>query len=317
MYKNDIKRGDSYRFGEYAMAPEYDNPFIKKEIEALLERMGAESIEDLMFTAEGDMGTNSALYLQPEGEQSSSVTRVFIKTGEEWRNVPPLDFPVLHTVGYYMYVPINTESYTGKISEVQLHEGSPAVIRNTDQCVVITKEAFDIITQEAQITIVGNMTPVYELLQATGADSVNDLVLYANGAYTTDDGWLIYLSVANKNKPNSELILLGRDNQRHDTLYIIEYAGNVEYRQFPSDIAGTFFYSEDDWVNSNSKPSGLNPALEITESNSIPFDIHGKIEEGDEGEIELPSPLSELLYGLNGFVSIEKGTGDWDESNND
>ena len=146
----------AHNAGNYVLGPEYDNPFIKKEIEALLERMGAESIEDLMFTAEGDMGTNSALYLQPEGEQSSSVTRVFIKTGEEWRNVPPLDFPVLHTVGYYMYVPINTESYTGKISEVQLHEGSPAVIRNTDQCVVITKEAFDIITQDAQITIVGN-----------------------------------------------------------------------------------------------------------------------------------------------------------------
>ena len=184
----------AHNAGNYVLGPEYDNPFIKKEIEALLERMGAESIEDLMFTAEGDIGANSALYLQPEGEQSSSVTRVFIKTGEEWRNVPPLDFPVLHTVGYYMYVPINTESYTGKISEAQLHEGSPAVIRNTDQCVVITKEAFDIITSEAQINITGTdpfadaPEGFKEMMTKLGATSLEGLTMEYNGDKITIHG---------------------------------------------------------------------------------------------------------------------------------
>lgn len=187
MYKNDIKRGDSYRFGEYAMAPGYDNPFIKKEIEALLERMGAESIEDLMFTADGDIGANSALYLQPEGEEASSVTRVFVKTGEEWRNVPPLDFPVLHAVGYYMYVNIDTESYTGKISEVQLHAGPSTAIRNIDQCVVITKEAFDIIVSEANISITGTdpfadaPEGFREMMTKLGATSLEGLTMEYNG----------------------------------------------------------------------------------------------------------------------------------------
>lgn len=194
MYKNDIKRGDSYRFGEYAMAPGYDNPFVKKEIDALLERMGAESIEDLMFTAEGDIGANSALYLQPEGEESSSITRVFVKTGEEWKNVPPLDFPVLHAVGYYMYVNIDTESYTGKISEVQLNAGPSTSIRDINQCVVITKEAFDIITSEAKISITGTdpfadaPEGFREMMTKLGATSFDGLDMEFDGSTITIHG---------------------------------------------------------------------------------------------------------------------------------